>query len=74
MRPRTESAGAQRLGRTQAAQPAWLEQDFGAPFGHYNTANLALPLLALLRWQTHDDYVADMRRFETDSNNLGNAQ
>lgn len=40
-----------------------LVQDFGAPFGEYNTANLAMPVLALLDWRTYEDYVADMRRF-----------
>lgn len=40
-----------------------LMQDFGAPFGDYNTNNLAMPVITLLGWRTYDDYVADMRRF-----------
>ena len=40
-----------------------LAQDFGAPFGDYNTANLAMAVIALLGWRTYDDYVADMRLF-----------
>lgn len=51
-----------------------LEEDFGAPFGDYNTANLAMPVITLLRWRTYDDYVADMRRFDTGAINHGNAQ
>ena len=40
-----------------------LAQDHGAPFGDYNTANLAMPVINLLGWRTYDNYVADMRRF-----------
>lgn len=40
-----------------------LAQNYGAPFGDYNTANLAMPVITLLGWRTYDDYVADMRRF-----------
>lgn len=40
-----------------------LAQDFGAPFGDYSTANLAMPVITLPGWRTYDDYVADMRRF-----------
>lgn len=45
------------------ATMAQLERDFGAPFGDYNTANLAMPVISLLGWRTYDNYVADMRRF-----------
>jgi hypothetical protein len=51
-----------------------LAQDFGAPFGDYNTINLAMPVITLLGWRTYDDYVADMRRFDTGAINHGNAQ
>ena len=40
-----------------------LMRDFGPPFGDYNTANLAMPVITLLGWRTYNDYVADMRRF-----------
>jgi len=43
-----------------------LEQDFGSPFGDYDTANLAMPVIHLLGWRNYEDYVADMRRFDTD--------
>src|SRR5690606_35383953 len=51
-----------------------LAQDFGAPFGDYNTINLAMPVITLLGWRTYDNYVADMRRFDTGAINHGNAQ
>ncbi|MBS0382007.1 MAG: hypothetical protein JSR56_06200 [Proteobacteria bacterium] len=40
-----------------------LEADFGAPFGDYNQANLAMQVITLLNWRTYDDYAADMRCF-----------
>lgn len=51
-----------------------LAQDFGAHFGNYNTANLAMPVITLLGWRAYDDYVADMRRFDTGAINHGNVQ
>ena len=51
-----------------------LERDFGAPFADYNTANLAMLVITLLGWRTYEDYVADMRRFDTGAINHGNAQ
>lgn len=51
-----------------------LAQDCGALFADYNTANLAMPVITLLGWRTYEDYVADMRRFDTGAINHGNAQ
>ena len=42
-----------------------LESDFGAPFGDFNTINLAMPVIARLGWRTYEDYSADMQRIET---------
>lgn len=49
-----------------------LEKDFSAPFGDFNTINLAMPVIDLLGWRSYDDYMADMRRFDTRAKDHGN--